>query len=116
MVLTIPSNGIVNMSSIRNMYKNSNGSISMSELYKGGSTQSYGTRSYPIVPNSISSSTIPTSGPISIVNFRGTSKVYVLDDINTNTQNYNMYNALWSNFTTDNTANRLKILNTAAKF
>ena len=116
MVASIASSGAVSMSQIRNMFKGSSGAISMSELRRGGTSQAYGSKFYHIVPVSPSSYGIPSSGQISVNHFRGKAKDYLLDDVSTNTTNYNLHDQLFAKFTTGATANRIKVLNAAAKF
>lgn len=61
--MAIPSTGPITMKDIENEYGGS-GSISLSEYYRGGQ----------YVPNHTGTSKIPTSGAISMGDFRGTQK------------------------------------------
>ena len=66
--MAIPASGAVSLTDIQTEYGGSN-PISLNEYYRGGA----------YVPNSASTASIPTSGAISINNFRGTSNTLDLE-------------------------------------
>ena len=63
--MAIPASGAVSLTDIQTEYGGSN-PISLSEYYRGGA----------YVPNTVNTTTIPTSGAISVSNFYSTSKSY----------------------------------------
>ena len=76
--MTLPSSGQITLANLQAEFGGSN-PISLSEYYRGGA----------YVPNSSFTSSVPTSGAITLQNFRGTSNIFA-PTITTNTADINL--------------------------
>ena len=99
----------ISASQIRSMFKGDSQPISFSQYYKGGTSVTYGSVSHPIVPDSIYTPNVPTSGQISFSNFRDSRKEYqiVFDS------DKHQYSLSWdfdSKFTTSGESNKVPVL------
>lgn len=100
----------ISASQIRSMFKGDSQPISFGQYYKGGTSVTYGSVSHPIVPNSIYTPNVPTSGQLSFSNFRDSRKEYQIV-FDSDKHQYDLSSDFSSKFTTSGEADKVPILN-----
>lgn len=105
----------ISASQIRSMFKGDSQPISFGQYYKGGTSVTYGSVSHPIVPDSIYTPNVPTSGQLSFSNFRDSRKEYQIE-LDSDKHQYDLSSDFSSKFTTSGEADKVPILNSNVPF
>jgi hypothetical protein len=105
----------ISASQIRSMFKGDSQPISFGQYYKGGTSVTYGSVSHPIVPDSIYTPNVPTSGQLSFSNFRDSRKEYQIE-LDSDKHQYDLGSDFSSKFTTSGEADKVPILNSNVPF
>ena len=105
----------ISASQIRSMFKGDSQPISFSQYYKGGTSVTYGSVSHPIVPDSVYTPNVPTSGQLSFSNFRDSRKEYQIE-LDSDKHQYDLSSDFSSKFTTSGEADKVPILNSNVPF